>query len=210
MKIFNLYQKLYRQYGAPKKFWPQWCADKKTRAIREIIILGAILTQRTSWRNAALALMNLKKNNLLSFKNISNLKSFDGLVELIRPAGFYQTKPRRIYELAYFITKETGGLKGLMDKETKIVRQKLLSLYGIGPETADVILLYALDKLSFVVDEYTKRFTKGNNLSDDLSYNHLKELFEENLPEDVKIYQNYHALIIAEQKKGIGIEMKKV
>lgn len=172
--------------------------------------MGAILTQRTSWHNADLALLNLKREGLLSFKKIADLENFQGLTELVRPAGFYQTKPRRLFELARFAVKECGGIKNLMREDMETARQKLLSLYGIGQETADVLLLYAFDKLSFVIDEYTKRFVRENNLSKVFGYKELQELFEKNLPQNLKVYQNFHFLIIAAEKQGKGIAMKRI
>lgn len=210
MKIYDLYQELFDRYGNPEKFWPQWCTNQKSEREREIIALGAILTQRTSWRNADVALLNLKKNNLISLKTISQLKNLDNLSELIKPAGFYQTKPRRVFELACFVEKQYKGIEKLKKENPETIRQKLLSLYGIGPETADVILLYALDKPSFVIDEYTKRFSKENKLSKNFDYDYLKKFFEKSLPKDTKIYQNFHALIIADQRKVKGMTMKKI
>lgn len=147
--FYQLYFELLGKYGSPVKFWPQWCARRKSLREREIIAIGAILTQRASWHNAHLALVNLKK-------------------------------------------------------------AKLLSLSGIGPETADTILLYVLDKPSFVIDEYTKRLVRKRGLANHFDYDFLKNLFEENLPKDVKIYQDLHALIIIEEKGGLGSVMEKV
>ncbi|MBU2592641.1 endonuclease [Patescibacteria group bacterium] len=198
--IYQLYQELYKKHGDPVKLWPQWCAKKKSKKLRDLIAIGAILTQRTSWRNADIALNNLKRESLLSLKAIAELNSPDKLTEPIRPAGFYQTKPKRLLGLASFVIKEYGGLENFMREDLKSAREKLLGLYGVGPETADVILLYALDKPSFVIDEYTKRLVVKRKLAEKPEYNFLKQLFEESLPRDVKIYQNYHALIIVEQR----------
>lgn len=199
-KIYKTYLELYKKHGNPVSLWPQWCAKKKDDALRENIAIGAILTQRTGWRNANLALKNLKKENLLSLNRIVALANLKKLAELTRSAGFYQTKPKRLFILASFIVKEYGSLKKFGKENLKIARNKLLDLYGIGPETADTILLYALDKPTFVIDEYTRRLVKQRQFSDDLSYNNLKQLFEENLPKDITIFQNFHALIIIEQK----------
>lgn len=210
-KIHKTYKDLLEKHGDAKKFWPQWCAKEKDLRTREIIAIGAILTQRTSWRNADIALRNLKKESLLSLKEIAALSSPGKLTELVRPAGFYQTKPKRLYSFASFIVREYGNLAKFMRENLDIARNKLLGLYGIGPETADTILLYALDRPSFVIDEYTKRFVSNHlSLRGKLEYDHLKKLFEENLPRDVKIYQNYHTLIIVEQKGKEGSLMKAV
>ncbi len=209
-KIHNLYLKLYKKHGDPEKFWPQWCAKKKTSELRELVAIGAILTQRTSWHNADLALRNLKKEKLLSLKSIASLKGLDKLTELIKPAGFYQTKPKRLFGLASFIIDNYENLGNFSKENLIVARGKLLNLYGIGPETADTILLYAVDRPTFVIDEYTKRLVSGERLSNKLAYDHLKELFEISLPKKVEIYQNFHALIIVEQKGKRGSIMRVV
>lgn len=168
-KIHNLYLKLYAKHGDPEKFWPQWCAKKKTPKLRNIIAIGAILTQRTSWHNADLALRNLKKENLLSLKKIASLRKFTKLTELIRPAGFYQTKPKRLFTFASFIVNNYGNLDNFAKEDLIVAREKL---------------------------------------SDHLIYNCLKEFFEKSLPKKVAIYQDFHALIIVEQKGRDGSIMK--
>ena len=199
-KIYKTYLEFYKKHGDPVSLWPQWCAKKKDDALREIIAIGAILTQRTGWRNANLALKNLKKENLLSLKRIAALGNLKKLTELIKPAGFYQTKPKRLFAFASFIVNEHRSLKSFGKENIETARNKLLDLYGIGPETADAILLYVIDKPTFVIDEYTRRLVKQRRFSDNLSYNNLKQLFEENLPKDITIFQNFHALIIIEQR----------
>lgn len=209
-KICRLYLELFQKHGSPEKIWPQWCASQKTLPLREIIAIGAILTQRTSWHNADLALRNLKKKGLLSLEKIADLDNLSRLTDLIRPAGFYQTKPQRLFDFCSFVVKEYGGLKNLLREDLKITRQKLLAISGIGPETADTILLYVLDKPSFVIDEYTKRLVKKRKLAANFDYGYLKELFERNLPREVKIYQDFHALIIIEEKGETSSVMRRV
>lgn len=199
-RIYLLYQELYKKYGDPVKIWPQWCSKKKDNRLRDLITIGAVLTQRTNWHNADIALRNLKRKKFLSLKRISELKSFNELTELIRPAGFWQTKPRRLFGLASFVIEKYGDLERMRKEDLSSLRKKLVSLYGIGPETADVILLYALDKPSFVIDEYTRRLVLKRKLFEKTAYDSLKKLFENSLPRDAAIYQNYHALIIVDQK----------
>jgi len=211
-KIYKLYLNLLQKCGSPKEYWPQWCKKGKTSSDREIIAIGAILTQRTSWRNAELALENLKKAELLSFGKIAELERSETLVPYVRVAGFYQSKPKKLFELCKFI-EVFEGVKGFGEyakKNLEKAREDLLSLYGIGPETADTILLYAFDKPSFVVDEYTKRLVKKEELATDLSYDNLKNLFEKNLPVNTEIYQNFHALVIFSQKEKSRWGMKVV
>lgn len=208
--IQDLYLSLLKKHGKPKKYWPQWCASKKTLKEREIIAIGAILTQRTSWRNAHLALLALKRRRMLSIKKIANLKDFPILVESLKPAGFYNTKPKRLFAFCSFITSNYGGLSNFMKEDTKVAREKLLEVYGIGPETADTILLYACDKPTFVIDEYTRRLAIREKLANDLKYNSLKKLFERSLTKDSRVYQNFHALIIITQKGEVKSKMTRV
>ncbi|MBM4402737.1 MAG: endonuclease [Candidatus Cloacimonetes bacterium] len=216
-KIYQLYLELRDKYGPTEKFWPQWCAVKKTAKLRELIAIGAILTQRTSWHNADLALRNLKKHKLLSLQKIAEFLNLGQLTELISSAGFYQTKPKRLYDFCSFVVGEYENLENLMEEDLETARNKLLAINGIGPETADTILLYALDKPSFVIDEYTKRLVRKRNLAanftrqiNGLTYDYLKKLFEKNLPRDAKIYQDFHALIIVEEKGEAGSRMEKI
>lgn len=199
-KIYSLYLRLYKKYGPPKQFWPQWCEEKKSLKLREVIALGAILTQRTSWHNADLALRNLKKEKLLSLKRIAAEKDVRWLRELIRPAGFGQTKPSRLVNFASFIVDNYGSLANFADEDLSVARRELLSLDGIGPETADSILLYAVDKPTFVIDEYTRRFVRREGLREQFGYDSLKEFFEKWLPREVEVYQNFHALIVINEK----------
>jgi len=209
-EIWQLYLELYQKYGPPERLWPQWCASKKSPELRELIAIGAILTQRTSWHNADLALRNLKKAGLLSLQKISALPDLDYLAEIIRPAGFYQTKPKRLFNFCCFVTKEYGSLEDLRRETLEDARKKLLALKGIGPETADTILLYAFDKPTFVIDEYTRRLVRKRRLSRKLGYDHLKKLFERNLPRNAKIYQDFHALIIIKEKGRARSVMKEI
>jgi len=208
--IHQLYLELLERHGGPERFWPQWCAAHKTPALRELIAIGAVLTQRTSWHNADLALRNLQKAGLLSLAAIAALPNLEKLTELIRPAGFYTTKPQRLFDFCSFVTCEYGSLEKLGQEELNVAREKLLALKGIGPETADTILLYALDQPTFVIDEYTKRLVKGRGLATKFGYDHLKGLFEEQVPREVAIYQNFHVLIIVAQKGEAGSIMKVV
>lgn len=172
--------------------------------------MGAILTQRTSWQNAEKALLSLDNGGWLSLEGIAQLESYQLLIPAVRAAGFFNTKPKKLWEFCRFVVNNYGGIEGLLEEKLGEVREKLLSLYGIGPETADTILLYGLDKPSFVIDEYTKRLVKKEKLSDSFDYNFLKNFFEKNLPAEVKIYQDFHALIIFSQKEKGGWGMKKI
>lgn len=201
-KIFWLYQKLREKYGHPKGQWVLWCKRPKTNKEREEVIIGAILTQRANWRNAELAIANLKKEKINFLKNIHKLglKNKNELARLIRPSGFYQQKAGCLFGLAKFILENYGNLKELKKKELAKLREELLSLKGIGPETADSILLYGLEKPVFVIDEYTRRLAKKRRLTDNYDYHFLQGLFEKNLKKDFRLYQDFHALIVIDGK----------
>jgi len=197
----KLYKELRKKYGAPKEQWSLWCKRPKNESEREEVVIGAILIQRTNWHNVELAFSNLKKAKVNSLKDILKTKP-QNLGKLIKPAGFYQAKSKYLVGLAKFIIKAYGSLTEMKKVDGKKLREELLKLKGIGSETADSILLYALDKPFFVIDEYTRRLVKKRNLAKNFSYNFLKDLFEKNLKKDFRLYQDFHALIIIDGKNS--------
>jgi endonuclease-3 related protein len=199
-EIYQIYLSLFKKYGTPKEFWAKWCKDKKTWQDREEIALSAILAQRTNWLNVERALKNLKAAKSLSIKRIYQMgqKNIELLETLIRPSGFYKQKAKRVYQFCEFINKNYESLENFFKQDLETCREQLLKLPGIGPETADSILLYAGQKPIFVIDEYTRRFVKKHNLAKKFPYDYLQELFQKNLPKDVKIYQEFHAMIVLE------------
>ena len=201
-KIFGLYQKLRKKYSHPKGQWILWCKRPKTNKEKEEVVIGAILTQRANWRNAELALANLKKAKINSLKDIHKLglKNKEGLALLIKPSGFYRQKADCLFGLAKFILENYGNLKKLGKTELVKLREELLNLKGIGPETADSILLYALEKPVFVIDEYTRRFVKKRLITANRDYQFLQALFEKNIKKDFRLYQDFHALIVIDGK----------
>lgn len=202
MNVFEkLYKELKSKYGRPKGQWKLWCKRPKTEKEREEVIIGAILTQRTNWKNVELALNNLKKAKVNSLKDIYRL-GVKRLAPLIRPSGFYQTKANYLFYLAEFILKNYGNLEKIKKADFKELREQLLELKGIGPETADSILLYALDKPVFVIDEYTRRLVKKRHLAVRTNYQFLQKLFERNLRKDFRLYQDFHALIVINGKNS--------
>jgi len=202
MNVFEkLYKELKRKYGIPKGQWKLWCKRPKTKREKEEVIIGAILTQRTNWKNVELALNNLKKAKINSLKDIYRLGE-KRLAPLIRPSGFYQAKANYLFHLVEFIPKNYGNLEKMRKANLKELREQLLKLKGIGPETADSILLYALDKPIFVIDEYTRRLVKKRGLADNLSYPFLQKLFEKNLKKNFRLYQDFHALIVINGKNS--------
>lgn len=204
-KVWLWYQELVEKYGGAEKYWPQWCAERKTKTDRWKIILGAILVQRTSWYNANMALKNLIKAGEIDMATLAKMDK-GKLMALIRPAGFYNAKSQRIIDLAKKLKKINTKLS------TEKIRERLLTVRGVGPETADVILLYALDKLSFVVDEYAKRFLENKGIKNvrKKKYEEIQKLFMDNLPKDLKVYQNFHALLIVDQKGAEKSRMEVV
>jgi len=214
MNVFEkLYKELKRKYGMPKGQWKLWCKRPKTERGREEVIIGAILTQRTNWRNVEIAINNLKRAKINSLKNIYRLGP-KKLENLIKPSGFYKAKAQYLFNLARFIVENYGSLeKGMKKAELKELREELLKLKGIGPETADSILLYALDKPIFVIDEYTRRLLKnrasiyygseGEEENEVLfAYQFLQKSFEGNLRKDFRLYQDFHALIVINGKNS--------
>lgn len=195
----KLYKELKKKYGKPKTQWELWCKRPKTEKEREEVLIGAILTQRTNWKNVELSLDNLRKKRVASLKGVYRLGS-KKLAPLIKPAGFYKTKAGYLFNLAGFVIEKYGSPEKMKKVEEKILREELLKLKGVGPETADSILLYALDKPVFVIDEYTKRFAKKHNLAAKTDYYSLQKLFEKNLRKDMGLYQDFHALIVIDGK----------
>lgn len=183
-----IYRKLFENFG-PQRWWP---ADTRFE-----VMVGAILTQNTSWSNVEKAIINLKKAGVLSLPKLNRL-SHSKLAQLIRPAGYYNIKARRLKNFLQFLSVSYGGsFKNMLCQDTEILRQELLSVNGIGPETADSMLLYALDKPVFVVDAYTKRiFSRHGIVKSDSDYQAVQKLFMQKLKNNVKLFNEYHALIV--------------
>ena len=186
--FLTVYEKLFQSFG-PQHWWP---GDTQTE-----IIVGAVLTQNTNWGNVEKALGNLRKQNLLDVAKIHKI-SQERLARLIKPAGYFNVKARRLKNLIKFIIgRYQGDLKLMARTPLGDLRKELLGVNGVGPETADSILLYAFNKPVFVVDAYTKRFLYRHNLIDPQdSYHTVQELFTANLKSDRKFFNEYHALIV--------------
>jgi len=207
-KIHQLYLELFEKYGSPKDFWEKWCKQKKTKQDKETIVLGAMLTQRVSWFNVEKALKNLRTKNALSIQGVYQIgkKNIELLEQLIKPSGFYKQKAKRVFGLCKFIVENYRSLERFFEQDLAVCRKQLLALHGIGPETADSILLYAGGKPVFVIDEYTRRFCKKHNISNSKSYNELQKLFKQSLPNNIKMYQDFHAMIVLEGR-GTGWDL---
>lgn len=178
--------------GSIKGYHPGDYTYPQTRDQQFEIICGALLTQNTSWIQVEKALFNLKNLNALYPEGVLSL-DLEVLKEAIKPAGYYNQKAVRLKNLVHWFIEL---------KENIPTREELLSLKGIGPETADSILLYAFKQPSFVIDSYTRRIVTNLRLVDEKAeYDEIKLLFEENLPRDFEVYQEYHALLVEHAKR---------
>ncbi|MBW2064447.1 MAG: endonuclease III domain-containing protein [Deltaproteobacteria bacterium] len=166
------------------------------------IIVGAVLTQNTNWKNVEKAIKRLKEKNLLSIEAIHSLPT-QVLAEVIRPAGYYNVKAKRLKNLIHFIVERYGeDITVFLNEETEKLRQGLLSVRGIGEETADSILLYAAARPVFVIDAYTFRILSRHGMvAEQSSYSELQSFFMDHLPEDRGLYGEFHALIVRTGKE---------
>jgi endonuclease-3 related protein len=165
------------------------------------VMVGAILTQNTAWTNVEKAILSLKKAKRLSFKTLRRI-SKKKIARLIRPAGYFNVKADRLRCFLEFLGHECrGDLTKLKREAMPALREKLLAVKGIGPETADSILLYALGKRSFVIDAYTRRIFSRHGLApEDAPYERWREIFTRALPVDLDLYKDYHAQIVRTAK----------
>lgn len=187
-QLNEIYQRLFERFG-PQHWWPG-------RTQFETIV-GAILTQNTNWTNVEKAIANLRRRCLLEPLKLHKIE-IEELASLIRPAGYYRLKARRLKNfLEWLFEKYAGQLNSLNDIPTDLLRRELLGVKGIGRETADSILLYALDRPVFVVDAYTARVMLRHRLIDtEADYEQIQDLFQSNLDEDVRLFNEYHALLV--------------
>jgi len=185
-RLMQLFDVLLEHFG-PQGWWP---GDSPWE-----VMVGAILTQNTAWTNVEKAIRNLKGARKLSIRAIHDMP-IKALTKLIRPSGYYNQKAARLKGLAsHIIMDHKGRLEHLFDQGTEELREELLDLKGIGPETADAIMLYAGDHLTFVIDTYTLRFAKRYPLPFEPKYDAARGHFQKNLPKDLYIYQEFHALL---------------
>ena len=200
-RIKALYDDLRSRHGRPRDQWRLWCKRPKTMREREQIAIEAILTQHTNWRNVETVVASLRRARALSFGRLVRFATRpETLWPLIRSAGFYRGKARTLLSLARFV-RTSGGMRGLLEQDPVQLRSELLGLSGIGFETADSILLYACDKHSFVIDEYTRRLVRSQRIASNVSYEYLRQLFEKSLRKDYRVYQDFHARIVIDGKQ---------
>jgi endonuclease-3 related protein len=191
--LHRFYTTLLESFG-PQGWWPA--------RTRWEVIWGAILVQNTSWRNAALALKNLREAGLLAWRKFRKL-SVAELEELIRPAGFYRQKARALRNFANWIEEAHGGsLDSLFAQGTERARAQLLALKGLGPETADAILLYSGRQPVFVADAYTRRILSRHNLlPPKADYHSAQQFLHRHLPPDNALFNEFHALLVEAAKR---------
>jgi len=186
-RIKQVYHQLENYYG--KTGW--WPAE----SILEIIV-GAVLTQNTNWVNVEKSIKNLKDKGMIDFEKLINVDD-EILKSLIKSSGFYNLKTIRLKNLLVFFKHFCGGdFESINGKEVNYIRKNLLTVDGVGKETADSIILYALNLPIFVVDAYTKRLFKRLGINDSEDYDNLQEMFHKYLQPDVDIFKEYHALIV--------------
>ena len=184
-KLLDLYDKLKKQHGS-LKWWP---ADTPFE-----VAIGAILTQATAWRNVVKAIDNLKKAKVFSPEDIHDINQ-ENLETLLTPSGYFRMKAKKVRAFVDHIVERP--MSEMFKQDVKELRQELLSIYGVGPETADSIILYAAEKPSFVVDTYTYRLlSRLGWVEGNFHYERLRAFFMDNLPTDVELFNEYHALIV--------------
>jgi endonuclease III related protein len=188
MHSANVYRVLFAKLG-PQQWWP---ADSPLE-----VMVGAMLVQNTAWKNVERAISNLRDAGLLDAHRLAALDEAE-LAELIRPAGYYRIKAKRLRHLLDFlIDRYDGSIESMAAVPTDVLRAELLDVHGVGPETADSILNYALAKPALVVDAYTHRiWTRHGWIDADSDYHMLQEEVARGLPDDPQIYNEMHALLV--------------
>jgi len=182
-----------------KEFIPKYQSGPKTEKQKLEVIFGAILTQNTSWKNVEKAFVELNKKDLIDVDKILKIKK-EELAKLIKSSGYFNQKAKKLKNVALFLKE--NPIKKLEKLNIPKLRKKLLSVNGIGPETADSIMLYAFNKSIFVIDAYTKRiFSRVGLAKKNASYDELQALFHKNIKRDSRLFNEYHALIVEHAKR---------
>jgi endonuclease-3 related protein len=196
--IQEIYRILFGEYGC-RGWWPvtprggtvpEYSGGPVDQRQKFEVCCGAVLTQNTSWKNASSAIINMNREGLLDPGDIIAV-DLQRLAGIIRPSGYYNTKALKLKRIARFLS----------EKRT-VTRKSILSVNGVGPETADSIMLYAFGKLFFVIDSYTRRiFSRVGVIKGDEQYESIRKLFEDSLPADIFVYREYHSLIVEHAKR---------
>ncbi len=187
-QLKKAYDRLFAVLG-PQHWWPGETPFE--------ILVGAVLTQNTNWRNVEKAIDNLRENDLLDPHALYNVP-VEELEELIRPAGYFRVKAKRLRSvIGHVVRHYDGSLDAMFSQSLSSLREELLEINGVGPETADSILLYAGGKNIFVVDAYTHRiFSRHGWIDFDADYHQIQDYAMSTLPDDVQLFNEYHALIV--------------
>ena len=189
-RIMAVYRRLHAAHG-PQHWWP---GDSPFE-----IMVGAVLTQNTAWTNVEKAIANLKAAKALSPEVIA-ATPHRRLAAWLKPSGYFNIKAQRLHAFCVWLIRK-GGTKRIARLPTAVLRAELLQVHGIGPETADDILLYAFHRPVFVIDAYTRRlFQRLGHIQGDEGYETLRSLFEKSLATDTQLFNEYHALIVAHAK----------
>lgn len=186
--MLQVYDRLLKALG-PQHWWPAQTPFE--------VMIGAVLTQNTNWQNVEKAIRNMRNADLLEPHALYNAPA-EELEELLRPAGYFRVKARRLRSLLEFIiNRYHGSLEAMFQTDLQTLREELLAVNGVGPETADSILLYAGGLGVFVVDAYTHRiFARHGWIGFDADYHQIQDYIQSSLPEDVRLYNEYHALLV--------------
>lgn len=187
-RLLSIFDILLGAYG--KRNW--WPGETPLE-----VIVGAVLTQNTSWKNVEKAISRMKESGAMDVKRLYTIGEAE-LADIIRSAGFFNIKTKRLKNIVKVIYEQFGGMvDGFSDIDTASLRSLLLKVNGLGPETVDSILLYALERPVFVVDAYTKRFLANHGLYvDSTDYHDIQRYFHDNLPTDRYLFNEFHALIV--------------
>jgi endonuclease III related protein len=212
MKLSVVFEKLLSAYSE-QNWWPVTepgellptykKRDRLTEQQKFEVCIGAILTQNTDWKNAMKALEQLNKAKMLSCNALAAARQ-PAIAKLIRSSGYFNQKAKEVSLFAkYLRANYSCSVEKLFEKPLEELRQELLSLHGIGPETADDIILYAAGKPSFVVDAYTRRFVE-RFFGKKMDYDEAKQFFEGQLPKDAQLFNEFHALLVEHGKRNCG------
>lgn len=186
--MFNKLYQILNGYYPIRRWWPGNCALE--------IVIGTILTQNASWKGVEKAIQRIKDARCLGLTELLELPD-EELAEIIRPCGYANLKTRRLKNLLTFIQTHYGTVEGMADVPLERLREELLSVNGVGRETADSILLYALRKPSFVIDAYTRRvLSRHEMMGEKTPYDEMRAAFQKTIPHDVALYAHYHAMIV--------------
>lgn len=186
--LSEVFERLLAEFGL--QYW--WPGDSPLE-----VMVGAVLVQNTAWKNVERAIANLRDEGLMEPNALFALPA-EELAQLIRPAGYFQVKAKRLRNLLKFVIEEfDGSLEAMFGRDLSTLREQLLGIHGIGPETADAILLYAGKRPTFVVDTYTHRVLARHGwIGYEADYHEIKDYFESSLPADAALYNEYHALLV--------------